>query len=696
MAFISDLAYLQLLNTNQELRKELGNEITINKTNEKKIRNLIKEVEECYKTISFQDNTIIANESEIQELKFQVSNLEKRLRKALKDNKKKEAYISNLEQHLNELQEEVYNLKKRIQELSLHRYISKDSNMMQTNRNAIAHSFHCNTIYRETNNIRIYIQNPNLSTLRPDDILEKLNSISSATNRIEEIIEASKQQNTETITTLKKQVEIAEGEQELLSKAYRNEVKERRHWWFSYRNKHRNVIALQQEKFAYIFICKYLRQKLDLTPSRGVNLLRRINQLENLLQTSQENNKSLQQDLNTCQNDLFLADIQLDIKWGKWKRKEKISHQIILNQNQNIFNLQQQILNLQNIQNPNMATIADVMKTIAPRLATLQDYDGQEPPDTYYAKLRAINETARPLAVAGFNALERTNIMKSKMTGKFFPVPLNDQYTVGNPAINTEQGFYNWLKGKYREVMIGNQRASLKALMNEKFNSIDSIDTYEKRVKPLTLGIANEEVLPYLFDHLPPRIETRMRIANPNTIDDFFIQLRIIWLEMGGHTSNFNRDMEINNFPQKNDALEKFADIAQRLGYIGNLSDPIAIHKFVEDDLTRKLGVHSNHIKKVYNTKKPLKVTYKCSRCGKIGHRKNKCPKMTKTTKKNPKKVNYTFQSESEDYDQEDECVEVIEDEIEDDDDEMIEDEESSSDDEPQNCFNTKKKVEFQ
>src|SRR6185369_1713628 len=125
-----------------------------------------------------------------------------------------------------------------------------------------------------------------------------------------------------------------------------------------------------------------------------------------------------------------------------------------------------------------MATIADVMKTIAPRLATLQDYDGQEPPDTYYAKLRAINETARPLAVAAFNDAARANVMKSKMTGRFFPVPANDPYTMGNPAINTEATFYAWLQGKYREVMLGNQRASLKALMSEKLSPLDTIDTY--------------------------------------------------------------------------------------------------------------------------------------------------------------------------------------------------------------------------
>ena len=67
-----DPAYSQLLDTNQELRSELQDEIFINKSNEKKIRSLVKELEQCYRTISSQDNTIIAHEGEIVELKSQI------------------------------------------------------------------------------------------------------------------------------------------------------------------------------------------------------------------------------------------------------------------------------------------------------------------------------------------------------------------------------------------------------------------------------------------------------------------------------------------------------------------------------------------------------------------------------------------------------------------------------------------------
>ena len=97
MDYNFDPAYLQLLDTNRELRKELGKEVDINRENEKKIRSLIKDLEYCKKTISFQDNTIIAHEKEIQELKSQVSDLKKRLQSALKDVDKKEGFLLNRE-----------------------------------------------------------------------------------------------------------------------------------------------------------------------------------------------------------------------------------------------------------------------------------------------------------------------------------------------------------------------------------------------------------------------------------------------------------------------------------------------------------------------------------------------------------------------------------------------------------------------
>src|ERR1044072_9715222 len=82
-----DPAYSQLLDTNQELRDELQDEISINKSNERKFRSLVKELEQCYRTISLQDNTIIAHEKEIEKFKSEISNLRKQLRILQQDKK---------------------------------------------------------------------------------------------------------------------------------------------------------------------------------------------------------------------------------------------------------------------------------------------------------------------------------------------------------------------------------------------------------------------------------------------------------------------------------------------------------------------------------------------------------------------------------------------------------------------------------
>jgi transcription elongation factor Elf1 len=295
---------------------------------------------------------------------------------------------------------------------------------------------------------------------------------------------------------------------------------------------------------------------------------------------------------------------------------------------------------------------------------------------------------ARPLAVAGFNAGARCQVMINKMAGRFAPVSANDPYTGGNPAINTEPLFQNWLRGKYREVMVGTNRGAIFALVNEKFSEIDTPDSYEKRIIPLVQAMPDADALPYLYNHLPVNLEMRIRIANPATIQAFFTELRNKWHESGGRRAQAPVVMQ----PQSNISLEKLADIAIRLGYTGDITNPVAIHAFIESDLTRNYGrgqtqhIRKDHFgtrqdKKVNATKSSNRSSRHCSKCGKMGHTKNKCPRGKRT-----KKVNNTFIDDPEDSRSEEETDEETEEEV-------SEEEEDEENFEPQNCFRAKKKL---
>ena len=76
-------AYIKLLDTNKELRKELENEIAKNKLKDKKLKALTKELETCYKIISNQDSIILGHEDKIISLKSEIKSLNQHLHKAL-------------------------------------------------------------------------------------------------------------------------------------------------------------------------------------------------------------------------------------------------------------------------------------------------------------------------------------------------------------------------------------------------------------------------------------------------------------------------------------------------------------------------------------------------------------------------------------------------------------------------------------
>jgi len=113
-----DPAYIEILDINKELRKELEDEIAKNKLKDKKLKALSRELDSCYRAISHQDTTILAHEDEIASLKSEIKSLKQRLHKALQDLRHKGNASTAQDIHILRLEDKVDQLKKRIREIT--------------------------------------------------------------------------------------------------------------------------------------------------------------------------------------------------------------------------------------------------------------------------------------------------------------------------------------------------------------------------------------------------------------------------------------------------------------------------------------------------------------------------------------------------------------------------------------------------
>ncbi|GBB89736.1 hypothetical protein RclHR1_16510005 [Rhizophagus clarus] len=145
-------------------------------------------------------------------------------------------------------------------------------------------------------------------------------------------------------------------------------------------------------------------------------------------------------------------------------------------------------------------------------------------------------------------------------------------------------------------------------------------------------------------------------------------------------------------------------NIARDLVYTRIGIDDATLENFIYEELKKRLGVQTAHVRKspftlrsAYVMKKIVrkvvqkaKQTRNCSACGKAGHIKVNCPRLKWT-----KKVNYVYQNEEEDSEDSEDSEEYILEE-KDLEKEIKEDDEYINDDidnEPQNCYALKKKV---
>ncbi|GBC14915.2 hypothetical protein GLOIN_2v1885507 [Rhizophagus irregularis DAOM 181602=DAOM 197198] len=683
-------AYLDLLNSNFALRKELILEETNNISNKEKIRKLTKEIEACERYIFYLEKNLVSREDKIDQLKAECQSTLVELGKYRDHLELKEEALVAQDERIIQLEDTVDKLKKRIQELSLCKgkiEMDEDNELFNPilrildRRRAVADCVSEIRLFFDRNRIPI-----------PQDIDDVFNT---TTQSLDEIIRQAALMQEIGVDQLNQ----IEGLQTLLGESldrtnalnqdlirvrddFTYETNARRHWETVAQQNQARIAGIQIANLGIRFLNRRKDAQLANQQNQLVNQQNQIANQQNQIAEHRRNAHRLMLRYNADTERWRRRHAGCIRQAQNWQRQYRISQTQVQAQAQNILNLQQQILALQN-NPPNMATIQDVMHTISPGLAQLPFYDGQEPPDSYYQKLRAVNEMARPLAVAVFNAAMRCSVMKNKMSGRFIPVPANNPYNA-NAAINTEPEFLNWLQGKYRDVMVGTNQGAIIALMNESFSPIDTPDTYAKRIRSLAQGQVYAEILPYLYNHLPDVLEMRVRIAAPADLDAFFNELRNKWYESGGRKN----PTTIVEQPQNRTALEKLADIAVRLGYTGDITNPVAIHTFIESDLTRKLGGQTQHLRKDHfgtgQVKKVTKTTKSspkrhCSNCGRTGHSKNKCSRSRRT-----KKVNNTHIVDYEESESDEETDEETEEELT---------EEEEEEDEPQNCFSVKKKL---
>ncbi|RGB23288.1 hypothetical protein C1646_774738 [Rhizophagus diaphanus] len=416
-------AYSELLDTNQDLR--------------------VKELEQCYRTISIQDNTIIVHEKEIEKLKSKISDLRKQLRVLQQDKKFKDEVGSIQDGRIIELENKVGSLKARIRIL-IDKKISINA-LDMTTTNLIAN------VNRGLDRIENHIRGVGTPMQNPANVID------------------------------------AERDQ------YQNILNDTNNREWDLRNQLRDN-ALNDEN-------------------------RQVDDLRN--------------QLHDTRNQYINAYWGLRNNWQLAQNRQE-----------------RQILALQNNPLLNMANVhlrrLPLLKILNPNLRKFQSYTSQEPPDEYldkviqsWAHLEEHMTLLKNANTRDFDNTYKCEILKSMMEGKYTPVPANNGLIAGNPAKNSPDTLWAWMRAKYQRETVGNQQSAIQRLTQERFHQLSG-DLY-----------------------------TWMRIANPAGIDAFFTELKNLWLKCppnlnGVQTSQNNTSADIEKLNSQIASLQaQLAQLAQ-------------------------------------------------------------------------------------------------------------------------------------
>ena len=575
-------AYLDLIDSNLDLREKLAQETVETIKNKRKICKLIKDLEQCELYIKYLEKNLISKEDEIEQLKVKCQSIQYELDKCCNHLDLKEEALVVQDERIIQLEDTVDKLKNQIIEISIFK------NNKETDQQSMAAT-----------------------------ALNQIMNIATALDRIERYIGGDQSSDPinnlnfarTTLANLRAQF-LTLGHQITMDANTINNLQVLLNNTNRAANFHLQNIANLRNSI--------LQREQNLIQNWRIEVNRRLQwyQFARDLQTyGQRIAERKQNRINTLlhektvlrlfyrkyKNDAELAEF--NHAWAfnhyqKWKARELNSRQIILN--------------LQNNLPGNMATIHEIYQILAPALGQIPIYTGQYTPDDYIQKVTNVFESAAAVITAANTAnantfvdVQKCDILKSKMGNKFTPVPANDPYTQNTPLINTPATFTVWLRHKYREVMAGNAELALQSLIQERFNPTDSPDTYETRVRKHIVGFADDQILPALYTHLPPDLRNSVKIymtirgagAANQTVDNFFTDLRKCWVERQVGVSTFNQsNIEIQSqsaiHPQINSskANDFIIRLAKDLQYSGLKSDYETLEKYIYDELQNRLG----------------------------------------------------------------------------------------------------------
>ncbi|CAG8556167.1 277_t:CDS:2 [Paraglomus occultum] len=517
---------LELEQINQILRDELSTEISHNKANEKWISRLERDLINCEKEINRKEIAIVASNEEIKELQTEISSLKKDLYQTRKEIRDNNNYTTDIENKLQECYEIISSLKQRIKVIS-----SRGNSPVRNNSPDIysppedpdmANLDLFIQIERGLNRIKNHIQGGGTPLNNPINIIEgirgSLNTVrhnyQSVYQDIDGVIAQRDDRNNQVLqlqqdvnfyrqrnTNLQNQTNQLTQERDTLQNRVNQLIPER-----DTLQNHVNQLILERNTLQNRV--NQLAQDLN-NSQQGYNLRGRLWHNASLIWNEQSKLKRtleiiykvsiyrLMRELQQCRADKGLLEYNRDQLFDRYYNKfkdRKASHIKWKNREQ--------------------GRRLPVLKLIQPALASISPYIGQEPPDDYFDKVIqswAFAEghmTVLENAHAGdFDDAVKCTILKSKMAGKYAPVPANDPYTIGNPAINSPATLRVWARTKYQRETVGTKQSAIQRLTQERFQPFDTPDTYETRIRPLLLGVPNDDaqVLGFLKSQLPER-----------------------------------------------------------------------------------------------------------------------------------------------------------------------------------------------